>query len=119
MELGTSTIEKRRSLLWPVVFVLVGIGVFCRWNLPQGDPRIDVFTEGLDDNHAFLGDLIQSTGSALMGGGGDWEVHDLGLIKLAEWNPKGWVREETGAESMHAVALPFADGWRELSRNTN
>ena len=118
MELGTHTREKKRSLLWPVIGALLLLGALCRWNLPEGAPQLDLVDEAeLGEDFAFLGDVIQSTGNALVDAAGDWKVYDLGVMRVAQWTPDDWIEEEGEVERKYAVALPFAAEWRELSRS--
>ncbi len=119
MELGTHTVQEKRSLLWPVLIALVALVALCRWNLPKGAPELNLVNEKeLGEDFAFLGDVIQQTGNVLMGAAGDWKVYDLGLVRIARWTPKEWI-EDGGdeIEPTYAVALPFTDSWREISRD--
>ena len=118
MELGTFPLESRHSLLWPVIGALLLLGTLCRLNLPAGEPRLEL-GGGVEfgDDLPFLGELLQAGGSALIEAAGDWQVYDLGVLRVARWTPEEWVAEEGELGPAYALALPFAEGWRELSRS--
>jgi len=117
MELGTYTREKKQSFLWPVIGALLLLGVLCRWNLPAGEPRLELVGGAeLGEDASFLGELLRSSSNALIEAAGDWQVYDLGVMRVACWMPEDWIAGEGELRRTYALALPFAAGWRELSR---
>ena len=115
MQLGKHTSQKKRSLMWPVLLVLVGGAVICRLNLPKGEPELPIVEES--GQPSVWGDVIQGAGNVLMATAGDWHVTDLGVVKLARWEAKSWLEDDAEAEPIRAIALPFTEGWRELERS--
>jgi hypothetical protein len=115
-----STPPRRKG---PTFLILAAMGLFGvasvrRLNLPAGEPGVAWVSDEDRADSPGLAELVEAGGNALLSAVGTWEVYDLYAVKMARWEPASWAASEADAESIYAIAWPFASGWKDYRRRT-